>query len=94
MKKYPLTGPDAIRQMNSIKEEVKITFSRSIYYERETSDRLSVQTPLLGKGRKNMQNNISNNNSVYSNKSSNRILRSEKNSRIKNANNTYKKLSR
>lgn len=32
MKKYPLTGPDAIRQMNHIKEEVKNTFSRSIYY--------------------------------------------------------------
>jgi len=43
------------------------------FYERE-----SVGTPLLNN---KIRKNVSNNNSVYSNKSSNRILKSEMNSR-------------
>lgn len=34
MKKYALTGPDAMQQMVQIKEEVKVTFSKAIYFER------------------------------------------------------------
>ena len=90
MKRYPLTGPEAIQQMNLIQEETKATFQRSIYLDREVTDRLSVQTPLLGKGRKSNIGGMTHNNSVYSNKSSNRVLRSEKNSRIKNDNTSQK----
>lgn len=79
MKKYALTGPDAMQQMVQIKDEVKVTFSKAIYFERETNERYSVQTPLLGKGRKSqiqVEKGFTHNNSVYSNKSSNRVLRS------------------
>jgi hypothetical protein len=82
MKKYPLTGPDAMKQMSKIREEVRVTFSKAIYYDRqgEMTERLSIQTPLLGKGRKSQiqhqERGLTHNNSVYSNKSSNRILRS------------------
>ena len=35
MKKYALTGPDAMQQMAQIREEVKVTFSKAIFYDRE-----------------------------------------------------------
>jgi hypothetical protein len=41
-------------------------------------DRESVSTPLISN---KLRRNVSNNNSVYSNKSSNRVLKSEMNSR-------------
>lgn len=34
MKKYSLTGPDAMKQMGQIKEEVRVTFTKAIYYDR------------------------------------------------------------
>lgn len=74
MKMYPLTGPDAMKQMNMIREEAEATLkNKSIYVASNFSERPSTNNPKIGMRR----NNISNNNSVYSNKSSNRVLKSE-----------------
>jgi hypothetical protein len=79
MKQYVLLGPESLTQKNIIQDKVSETLKRkdilmdNSFYERE-----SVNTPLLNN---KLRRNISNNNSVYSNKSSNRILKSEMNSR-------------
>ena len=78
MKKYSLTGPDAIKQLNSTREEVEATLKKkSVYMANSFSERPGTNNPVLGQ----LRRNASNNNSVYSNKSSNRILRSELNNR-------------
>lgn len=90
IRKYALIGPSAMEQSGQLKEEAKNTFSKAIYYDRDAYERYSVQTPLLGKGGRRSQilldkGGYTYNNSVYSSKSSNRILVSEKNSRVKNS---------
>ena len=78
MKKYSLTGPDAIKQMNFVREEVDVTLKKkSVYMANSFSERPGTNNPVLGQ----LKRNHSNNNSIYSNKSSNRILRSELNNR-------------
>ena len=74
MKEYFLIGPEAVTQMKRVEEVVSYTLKRkSIMMDKSFYDRESVSTPLLnGK----LRRNLSNNNSVYSNKSSNRVLKS------------------
>lgn len=79
MKEYSLIGPDAISQQEKMREAVTNSLKRkSIMMDKSFYDRDSVSTPLLNN---KIRRNISNNNSVYSNKSSNRILKSQMNSR-------------
>ena len=79
MKEYFLIGPEALAQAKNIEEAVRQTLQRrSIIMDRSFYDRESVSTPLLNN---QLRRNLSNNNSVYSNKSSNRMLKSEMNSR-------------
>ena len=74
MKEYFLIGPDALSQMKRIEEEVSNSLKRkSIMMDKSFYDRESVSTPLLNN---KLRRNLSNNNSVYSNKSSNRVLKS------------------
>ena len=79
MKQYVMIGPDALSQRTLIQDKVSETLKRkdilmdNSFYERE-----SVNTPLLNN---KLRRNISNNNSVYSSKSTNRVLKSEMNSR-------------
>lgn len=71
MKKYPLTGPDAIKQLNMVREEAEATLkNKSVYVASNFSERPPTNNMVLRK-------NVSNNNSVYSNKSSSRVLKSE-----------------
>lgn len=77
LKKYTLTGPEAINQLNAIREESENTLKKkSVYMANSFSDRPGTNNPVL-----QMRRNASHNNSVYSNKSSNRFLRSELNNR-------------
>lgn len=79
MKEYSLIGPDAVAQQEKMREAVTNSLKRkSIMMDKSFYDRESISTPLLNN---KLRRNISNNNSVYSNKSSNRILKSEMNSR-------------
>lgn len=74
MKEYFLIGPEALTQMDKIQEMVGETLKRkSVMMDKSFYERESVNTPLLNN---KIRRNISNNNSVYSNKSSNRILKS------------------
>lgn len=74
MKEYFLIGPDALSQMRRIEEAVSGSLKRkSIMMDKSFYDRESVSTPLLNN---KIRRNVSNNNSVYSNKSSNRVLKS------------------
>jgi len=79
MKEYLLLGPESLTQMNKIQDLVGETLKRkSIMMDNSFYERESVNTPVLSN---KLRRNFSNNNSVYSNKSSNRILKSEMNSR-------------
>ena len=74
MKEYLLLGPESLTQMNKIQDMVTETLQRrSILMDNSFYDRESASTPLLNN---RLRRNISHNNSVYSNKSTNRILRS------------------
>ena len=79
MSKYLLEGPQAVAQTNKVYEAAAESLKRkSIMMDKSFYDRQSVSTPLLSN---KLRRNMSNNNSVYSNKSSNRIIKSEMNSR-------------
>lgn len=74
-----MIGPEALSQMKKIEDIVSQSLKRkSIMMDKSFYERESVSTPLINN---KLRRNVSNNNSVYSNKSSNRMLKSEMNSR-------------